>query len=235
MTGSKVPDGCGMSDDANLGNQRQRADEATNLKARMRDGKPVFSVNVDVEARYRSLEESTHTLERRAGRAPADKRGEYGYLAHKARSSLGNLAELAEARYEGWHKSMWLESDEGITWTVCSCGVMVQGRVGYDFSEEDFRAAQGHVSMDLIADDATTCPRCRHGLPNDESPGSRTGFQSLTIQVRFVCDACREHQMWLGYRPYRLGDEKWPVQVPQRFYDLLEWPRRRSEDLNQGE
>lgn len=224
-----------MSDNTKQSDYRQLAGGAKSLKVRVRDGQPVLSINVDVEARYQGLEKAVSKLEGRAALDPPEKSGEYGYLAHKARSSLGNLAELAEARYEGWHKSVWEESDAGATWTVCSCGVMVQGRVGYDFTEEDFRSADGHVPLDLPPVATSTCPRCRGGLPNDHSPGSRPGFQSLTIQAGYVCDACREHQMWLGYRPYRLGNERWPVQVPRRFYDLLEWPNRRGDQHSTGD
>lgn len=199
------------------------------LSVLMQDGKPVAaSIDANPVESIAAANRQLKKLKEKADAASPDDTTPYGYIAFMGRRQISRLQDLMEARYDEGHRSAWVQDVDGVECTACACGVLVPGRVGRDFTEKQFQDAEGHLPYSDPEQDPLVCPRCGHGLPDDREPRAGTGFWSLTVQRGYVCGGCHDHQMHLGYGPRNLGDEVWPVTVPQRFYDESCWPPRQG-------
>ena len=190
-------------------------------------GAPVVNsaLQRNVAAEIRALKDQIARLRRRAETANDESRGQIGYAIHRANMDMSRLRSTGAAVHEGIHTVVGYRVANGHECSVCSCGALAPGRLGRDYSLDDFRKAIGHLDFEEPDQDPMLCPRCGRSRPNDRDPGSRPGFWSRTIQRGYVCDGCHDHQMAMGYSPESLGDEDWPIEVPRRYYDESWWPR----------
>lgn len=201
------------------------------LSVVIHDGEPVRSQDIidiyaDVDAAKRAASDASGRLQDSSEKGD----GLAGYRASRLRQIAADVAGVRDAVHAGVHRLAWHEVFEGQTCAVCTCGVLVPGEMGRDFTLEEFLRAETHYFGDPFPDpphvETDVCPRCGQGYPSRANPGVGEGFVSMTLQRAWVCNACFEHQMHKGYRDDKLGDERWPVQVPKRFYDMVAWPRR---------
>lgn len=178
----------------------------TRLSVVTRDGQAVISTPYPDPAA--SMAEDRRRLKKlmdKAKQAPPGDTVPYGYIAFMGRRHMSSLQDLMEARHEEGHRTMWVQDLDGADCTACACGVLVRGRVNKDFTEQEFRDAEGHIVYVEPEQDPMECPRCGRGLPNDRAPGSGSGFWSLTTQPGYVCEGCHDHQVYLGYSPPQPG------------------------------
>lgn len=205
--------------------------ERRTLSVLMRDGEPARSQGIiDIYGDVGAVGKASSEASRRHQESSEKSDGLDGYRASRLRQVAKDLEGVRDAVHAGAHRLAWHEVVEGETCAVCTCGVLVQGEVGKDFTLEEFLRAETHYFEDPFPDpphvETNVCPRCGKGYPNQANPGVGTGFVSMTVQRAWVCNACFEHQMHKGYRDDKLGNERWPVQVPKRFYDMVAWPPR---------
>ena len=212
----------------------ERTDDSTvgrTLFVLMRDGTPVRSQDIiDIYGQIGAASRAASEASRRLQDSSDKSDGLVGYRASRLRQIAKDLEGVRDAVHAGAHRLAWHEVVDGQVCAVCTCGVLVPGEMGRDFTLEEFLRAERHYFEDPFLDppyvETDRCPRCGKGYPSQSSPGVGKGFVSMTLQRAWVCNACFEHQMHRGYRDDKLGKEVWPVHVPKRFYDMVAWPRR---------
>lgn len=114
------------------------------LQVLRRDGPVVLStINRDIDASVETNRRAVGDLERRM-RHNDRCFPQIGLVAWNGRRHVSRLTTIAEDRQSGRHAYAWNEQQPEGSCVVCTCGVMVLGRLNQDFSEAEFRAARGH-------------------------------------------------------------------------------------------
>lgn len=115
------------------------------------------------------------SVSRRPRKAPKEERGSRGWVLHKYGLHENYPQSRMGDRYFEEHNPLKIEKVGHQDCTACTCGVLVPGHILVDSTYAEFRAAEGHLSLEPKMTDSKVCPRCERGLPNDREPGSLRG------------------------------------------------------------